>query len=77
MVLADDLRDLRVLSEAWDVPVSTLVWALTHEWVQRWRLISADLGEVRGNLKMCLEMALRDRELGPWLRREIGQGEPR
>lgn len=66
-----DMRDFNALATAWDVPVSTLAWGVIHEWLQRARGVSADLGEVRGQLKMCLELGLRDKELGPWLRKMI------
>jgi hypothetical protein len=73
MSTEDDTRDLHALCEAWGVPLSTLLWAVVHDWLQRSRCVAADLGEARGALRMCLEVALRDRELGPWLRRETGQ----
>jgi hypothetical protein len=68
-----DARDLEVLGAAWDVPYSTLAWAVVHDWLQRARGASSDLGEVRGPLRMVIELALRDRELGEWLRGVIAE----
>lgn len=67
-----DSRDLEALSAAWGVPMSTLLWGIVHDYLQRARGVSSDLGDMRGALRMMLEMALRDEELGPWLRQQIG-----
>jgi hypothetical protein len=69
----EDMRDLERISETWNVPLSTLVWAFVMEYLTRARGISLDLGPERGSLRMCMEVALRDRELGPWLRRQIAE----
>lgn len=72
-VYEDEARDLNALCEAWGVARSTLMWAIQHDFLQRGRVVSAELGEVRGQLKSALTLALRDAELGPWLRAEIAK----
>jgi hypothetical protein len=69
----EDLRDLGALCTAWDVTLSTLVWSVVQDWLMRARGVSSDLDEARGPIRMCMEIALRDRELGPWLRAEIAR----
>lgn len=69
----EDLRDLKAVSEAWNMPMSTLGWAVMHEWLQRGRGLAAEYGEARGPMRLLLEMALADGELGPWLRRQIAE----
>jgi hypothetical protein len=73
----EDKRDLQALCEAWDVPESALVWAVLHEWLCEQRVVSTQLGEVRGRLKAVLELALRDTELRPWLLGLIREGSER
>jgi hypothetical protein len=67
----EDLRDLAAIAGAWDVPMSTLCWSLVQDYLMRARGISSDLGEGRGALRLLLEVTLRDRELGDWLRSEV------
>lgn len=67
-MLPSDMRDAQVLCEAWGVPMSTLVWSVFHDWLSRERGVSSTLCDARGPLRMALEMALRDAELGSWLR---------
>lgn len=69
----EDLRDMTAICESWDVTLSTLCWSVMHDWLFRAREISSDLDEARGPIRLCLEVALRDRELGPWLRAEIAR----
>lgn len=65
----EDKRDLLSLCAAWDVPESTLAWAVLHDWLQQQRSASTQLGdELRGKLKAAIELAMRDRELGVWIR---------
>lgn len=66
-----DVRDLEVLASAWNVPLSTLCWSVLHDWLQSARGISSDLVDARGGLRLALDVALRDRQLGPWLRAEF------
>ena len=73
MVYPEDMTDLEELGRAWHVPTSTLCWAVVHEWLARSKGVTADLRDVRGPLRMTIEVALADRELGPWLRREIAR----
>lgn len=71
----EDKRDVQALCLAWDVPESTLVWAVVHDWLVRARGTSSQLGsELRGQLRAALELALRDSELGPWLRGLVKEG---
>lgn len=67
----DEAVDLRVLAEGWEVAEGTLLWAVLCDWLSRQRGVSSDLRDVRGVLRAGLELALRDAELGPWLRREV------
>jgi len=75
MLHPEDARDLSALALAWDMPLSTLCFAVLHEWLQRARHRRADLGEARGGLMMLIEMALADKELGPWMREEVSRDE--
>lgn len=71
----EDKADLEALCGAWDVPESTLAWAVLHDWLVRARGTSSQLGsELRGQLRAALELGLRDVELGPWLRGLIREG---
>ena len=69
-VYPQDIRDLDVVSRHFNVPISTLCWGVLHDWLAQGREASTELGEVRWGLRRALELAMRDRELGPWIRDE-------
>lgn len=71
LMYAEDVNGIEVMCEWWGVSRSTLCWALVHDWLRRVRGWSVELGEARGALRGVLEVALRDGELGPWLRAEV------
>jgi hypothetical protein len=38
-------RDLQTISEVWGVPVATVVWAIVHGQLSRWRKRAPELGK--------------------------------
>lgn len=70
-IYEDELRDLGVIARYWDVNQGQLCWGVVHDWLQRQRVVSSELGDMRASLRAGLELALRDVELGPWLRSQI------
>jgi hypothetical protein len=70
-----DEADLEAIASHWDVSLSTLAWGVLHEWLQGQRPALAELGELRGALRAGLVLALRDSELGPWVRGMVERGE--
>lgn len=68
----DERRDLDALAVWWDVPTGTLAWSVVSDWLSRQRRVSSQVGDVRAALRAGVELALRDAELGPWLRELVG-----
>lgn len=68
MVHEDEAADLEVLSGAWGVPLSTLGWAFMHEWLMGQRGRELEFGVSMGQWRGMIELALKDREMGRWLR---------
>lgn len=71
VIYPSDHADLEAIAEAWGVPLSTLGWSVLHEWLSAGRGVRAELGDARGALWLCVEMALKDAELSERLRRRV------
>jgi hypothetical protein len=57
-----ELADLRVVSAAWQVPVSTVCWVILHDALRRWRRERSEVGESGASLAMGLRSLRRDQE---------------
>ncbi len=51
-----ELRDLRTIAEAWQIPLGTVCWAIVHTELQKCRKLAPNLGPVELGLQAAIRV---------------------